>query len=198
MKTLIIYGLTQKFVSNCIIFLRCFCWTVLVGTKLLSLNSIYAQDGKIYDENILIDSYFNNLYNFSFNHSVSLILELSKSNIDRATLFNIKANLAWWKLLSGDSANLNLNKCNFNTDESIKFNLKNKQRDKGFLLNIIYSYSLRARLEGYNGNSLKSFLYFYKSSLKTILQEFVFLNHYSHKKEYLVSLNLQHKKITDS
>ena len=150
--------------SNCIIFLRCFCWTVLVGTKLLSLNSIYAQDGKIYDENILIDSYFNNLYNFSFNHSDSLILELSKSNIDRATLFNIKANLAWWKLLSGDSANLNLNKCNFNTDESIKFNLKNKQRDKGFLLNIIYSYSLKARLEGYNGNSLKSFLYFYKSS----------------------------------
>jgi hypothetical protein len=127
------------------------------------LNSSFAQNCNTYDENALIDSYFNNLYNFSFSRSDSLILELSKSDIDKAILYNIKADLAWWKLLSGDSANLNLKKCNFNTDESIKFNLKKKQRDKCFLLNIIYSYSLKARLESYNGNTLKSFIYFYKS-----------------------------------
>jgi hypothetical protein len=142
---------------------RCYFWTVLVVTTLSSLNSNYAQDELANDKNFLINSYFNNLYNFSFSHSDSLIIELSKSDIDRATLFNIKADLAWWKLLSGDSANLNSRECSFNTDESIRFNLKNKQRDKSFLFNIIYSYSLKARLESYKGNTLKSIIYFYKS-----------------------------------
>lgn len=145
------------------IFHRKYFWTIFLFTALSSLNSNYAQDAKPTDEGILIDSYFSNLYNFSFVRTDSLILELSKSDIDKATLFNIKAVQAWWRLLSGDTADLNINRCILYTDESIRLSLKNKQEDINSLINTIYSYSLKARLESYNGNKIKSIIYFYKS-----------------------------------
>jgi hypothetical protein len=92
-----------------------------------------------------------------------MVVVMNNSNIDKATLSNIKANLAWWKLLSGDSIKTNLKICNSIIDESIRFGLKNNDRDINSLLNIIYSYSLKARLENYRGNTLKSLIYFYKS-----------------------------------
>ena len=137
--------------------------TILVVIALSSFNSDFAQDGRTNDDSTLINSYYHSLYNFSFSRADSSVLLLSKSDMDRATIYNIKANLLWWKLISGDSPNLNLQNCSYNIDESIRLNLKNKQRDKDFLLNIIYSYSLKARLESYNGNTLKSFICFYKS-----------------------------------
>ena len=137
--------------------------TILVVITLSSFNSDFAQDGRTNDDNTLINSYYHSLYNFSFSRADSSVLLLSKSDMDSPTIYNVKANLSWWKLISGDSTNLNLKNCSYNIDESIRLNLKNKQRDKDFLLNIIYSYSLKARLESYNGNSLKAFIYFYKS-----------------------------------
>ena len=86
---------------------------------------------------------------------------MSKENLDNATVSNLKANLAWWRLLSGEDINNNLKICNYNIEESIR--LTNKQEDINSLLNIVYSYSLKARLENYKGNTLKSINYFYKS-----------------------------------
>jgi len=145
------------------IFPRYYLLTILVVITLSSFNSDFAQDGRTNDDNTLINSYYHSLYNFSFSRADSSVLLLSKSDMDSPTIYNVKANLSWWKLISGDSTNLNLKNCSYNIDESIRLNLKNKQRDKDFLLNIIYSYSLKARLESYNGNSLKAFIYFYKS-----------------------------------
>jgi hypothetical protein len=88
---------------------------------------------------------------------------MSNTNMDNSTIFNIKANLAWWKLLSGDEIDNNFKNCNSNIDESIRLNLKSKRQDISSLLNIIYSYSLKARLENYRGNILKSLIYFIKS-----------------------------------
>jgi len=128
-----------------------------------SIKSNFAQVGEIYDENTLINCFFENLYNFSFREADSMVVVMGKTNMDKATISNIKANLAWWKLLSGDAIDQNLKSCNSNIDESIKLLLKSKRQDVSSLLNIIYSYSLKARLENYSGNTLKSLIYFYKS-----------------------------------
>lgn len=127
-------------------------------------NSSFARDVILPDENNLIDCFFRNLYNFSFDEADSLVVVMNNSNIDNVTISNIKANLAWWKLLSGDSIETNLKICNFNIDESIRLSLKINRPDINSLLNLIYSYSLKARLENYRGNTLKSFICFYKST----------------------------------
>lgn len=126
-------------------------------------NSGFAGVLKIPDENTLINCFFKNLYNFSFNAADSMVVVMNNSNIDNITISNIKANLAWWKVLSGDTIETNLKICNSNIDESIRLGLKINHPDINSLLNIIYSYSLKARLENYRGNTLKSFFYFYKS-----------------------------------
>lgn len=126
-----------------------------------ALNTIRAQYSKVYEDSIMINYFFNNLYNFYFHKADSLIVVMNKANMDKATVSNIKANLAWWKILSGEEINNNLRICNSNINESIR-SAENRE-DINSLLNIIYSYSLKARLENYKGNSLKSFVYFYKS-----------------------------------
>lgn len=83
--------------------------------------------------------------------------------MDNLTRYNIKANLSWWKLLSGDQIETNLKTCDSNINEAIKLGIRYKQNDFSSLLNIIYSYSLKARLENYKGKTLKSLIYFYKS-----------------------------------
>lgn len=127
------------------------------------IKSNFAQVENIYDENTLINSFLESLYNFSFHEADSMIVILSNTNIDKSTISNIKANLAWWKLLSGDAIDQNLRNCHYNIDESIKLLLKSNRQDSDALLNIIYSYSLKARLENYSGNTLTSLIYFYKS-----------------------------------
>ncbi len=122
---------------------------------------ICAQDGKQNDESYLLNNFFNDLYNCSFSKTDSLIVEMSKSNVDEATISNIKANLAWWKILSGEDIEKNIKSCNSDIDESIR--LTSDKSDINSLLNSIYSYSLKSRLENHNGNSIKSFIYFYKS-----------------------------------
>jgi len=129
----------------------------------LTVNSNFARDVKIPDENILINCFFRNLYDFSFNAADSVIVVMHDSNMDNATIYNIKANLAWWKLLSGDEIETNLKDCNLNIEESIRSSLSSNHPDLNSLLNIIYSYSLKARLENYRGNTLKTLINFYKS-----------------------------------
>ena len=127
------------------------------------VNSNSATDVKRPDEYILINNFFRNLYNFSFDAADSIVLVMQDSNIDDATMANIKANLSWWKLLCGDEMETNFKACNVNLDASIKSTLGNKHPDINSLFNIIYSYSLKARLENYRGNTIKAFIYFYKS-----------------------------------
>lgn len=129
----------------------------------LPVNSNSYNGVKSPDEYILINAFFRNLYNFSFDAADSIVLVMQDSDIDNATLANIKANLAWWKLLCGDQPETNYKVCNTNLDESIRSTLGNKHPDINSLYNIIYSYSLKARLENYRGNTLKAFIYFYKS-----------------------------------
>jgi hypothetical protein len=114
-------------------------------------------------ENPLIKSYFTSLYNFSFQKADSLVGLVSKTDIGKAKILNIKANLAWWKLLSGDAIEQNLKICNANLDESIDLLSQNKTPDAGSLYDIIYAYSLKARLENYKGNRIKSIPYIYNS-----------------------------------
>ena len=123
----------------------------------------YAGGIKTPDENALISCFFKDLYNFSFHEADSIVSVMNESEMDNVTLSNIKANLAWWKLLSGDDIGTNLKTCDSCIHESIRLGLKNKTKDLKSLLNIIYSYSLKARLENYRGNTLKSVIYFYKS-----------------------------------
>jgi hypothetical protein len=128
-----------------------------------SIKSNFAQVGKIYEENILINCFFKDLYNFSFREADSMVIVMGKTNMDKATISNIKANLAWWKLLSGDAIDQNLKSCNSNIDESINLLLKSERQDIISLLNLIYSYSLKVRIENYKGNTIRSLFNFYKS-----------------------------------
>lgn len=123
--------------------------------------SCFAGELKIQDRN-LINSFFGKLYDFSFDEADSLVLVMTESGIDDATLDNIKANLAWWKLLSGEAIDSNIDSCNFYLDQTLKSN-SGTHDDLNSLFNIIFAYSLKSRLENYRGNNLKSLLLFHKS-----------------------------------
>ncbi len=138
--------------------------SLIILLIIIPASSGFAVDQKTYDENLLISSFFRNLYDFSFNAADSLIVLMEGSNLDQVTFSNIKADLAWWKLLSGDKIETNLKICNENLEESIRTNLGNNYTDITSLFNIIFSYSLKARLENYRGNTLKAFVNFYKSA----------------------------------
>jgi hypothetical protein len=140
--------------------IRIFFLTVFIFS---GMNPAFAGNAKLADENSMINCFFKNLYNFSFREADSMVVVMSGSGIDISTLSNIKANLAWWKLLSGDAVERNLITCDSILHESISQVSKVKSQDINSLLNIIYSYSLKARLENYKGNKLKSLIYFYKS-----------------------------------
>jgi hypothetical protein len=127
------------------------------------INPGLAGNIKPADENAMINCFFRNLYNFSFREADSMVVVMKGSGMGNSTLSNIKANLAWWKLLSGEAIERNLKTCDSLLHESISLSSKVKKQDINSLLNIIYSYSLKARLENYKGNKLKSLLYFYKS-----------------------------------
>lgn len=116
------------------------------------------------DEGNLVKDFFRNLYDFSFQRADSLVSVLEEMNADHSTLLIIRADLAWWRLLSGEETELNMKICNDNIEESIKTNLKYDHPDINTLFNIIYSYSLKVRLENYKGNSLSAFINFYRSS----------------------------------
>ena len=67
----------------------------------------------------MINYFFKNLYNFSFHEADSLFVVMNNSDMDNITLANIKANLAWWKLLSGDAIETNIRICDSCINESI-------------------------------------------------------------------------------
>jgi hypothetical protein len=138
---------------------------ILILMILISLQVVAGYGGslRMTGENTQINCFFKSLYNFSFHEADSLVLVMKDSEMDNITLTNIRANLAWWKLLSGDAIDSNKRICDSCINESIRISSKSKSKDTSFLLNIIYSYSLKARLENYNGNTLKSLIYFYKS-----------------------------------
>ncbi len=116
-------------------------------------------------ENNLLRAFFRNLYDFSLQKADSIVTEMENKNADRSTLLIARADLAWWRLLSGDDPETNLKICGDCIDESIKTNQHIAQPpDINALFNIIYSYSLKVRLENYKGNSLSAFINFYKSS----------------------------------
>jgi len=135
----------------------------LTGFMFSVLNPVFAGNIKINTEDTLINCFFRNLYNFSFHEADSLAGVINSSDIDNLTRNNIKSNLAWWKLLSGDEIETNVRSCELSLNESIRSGSKSRQKDLNSLLNLIFSYSLKARLENYTGNTLKSFISFYKS-----------------------------------
>ncbi|HKK42147.1 MAG TPA: hypothetical protein VJ963_07045 [Bacteroidales bacterium] len=116
------------------------------------------------DQNRMVRAFFMNLYDFSFYKADSVISLMENTNTDRPTLLIVKADIAWWRLLSGDEMEKNMKICSNYIDESIKTNLRDDHPDINTLFNIIYSYSLKVRLENYKGNSLSAFINFYKSS----------------------------------
>jgi len=116
------------------------------------------------DEDRLVKDFFRNLYDFSFQRADSLITIMEDLRTDRSTLLIVKADLAWWRLLSGDNTEVNMKICIDNIDESIRTNLKDDHPDINTLFNIIYSYSLKVRLDNYKGNSIGAFINFYRSS----------------------------------
>lgn len=127
------------------------------------VNSGFAAITKLPDENSMIECFFKKVYDFSFREADSIVVVMNDSEIDNTTLSGIKADLTWWKLLSGDAIDSNLRTCDSIIHESLSSSLNNKKKDINCLLNIIYYYSLKARLENYRGNTLKSLFYFYKS-----------------------------------
>ena len=142
---------------------RCIKFAFFLGLLLAPGNQIFARILKEIDEDALINTFFKNLYDFSFHEADSIVWEMNASNMDKVSLLNIKANLAWWKLLSGDRVETNVRTCDSIINEVITSGLKTRKKNNTSLLNIIYAYSLKARLENYRGNSFKSLLYFYKS-----------------------------------
>lgn len=111
----------------------------------------------------LTEDFFNSLYNFSFHGADSIFNIMNGSNMNDITISNIKATLSWWKLLSGDAVENNIRICDSSLQESFTLSNKSREKDINTLLNIIYAYSLKARLENFRGNSLKSLIYFYRS-----------------------------------
>ena len=135
----------------------------LLVFNLLCCNACFAGNTKLTDKDAMLNYFFKSLYDFSFRRADSIVVVMNNSEIDNTTLLSVKADLAWWKLLSGDAIETNLRTCDSLIHESLSLSLKNKKKDISCLLNIIYSYSLKARLENYRGNTLKSLIYFYKS-----------------------------------
>jgi len=125
--------------------------------------TVFPQPGKSDAEDPLVQDIINDIYNFSFHSADSMLVELKKTNLDKAVVLNINANLAWWKVLSGDEIDQNLKLCNSNIEESLDLLLKNINQDLNSLFHIIYSYSLKARVANYSGNTLNSLSSFYKS-----------------------------------
>jgi hypothetical protein len=110
-----------------------------------------------------INIFFEKIYNFSFHEADSMVLILQKSGIDGLTLANVQANLAWWRILSGDNIQNNLKSCNDLLKKSTKVTLGKEKLNADSLLNTIYAFSLKSRLESHRGNRLTSLMYFYKS-----------------------------------
>jgi len=140
---------------------------LVLGIVISVIPPVYsnnARDITSSDGTVLINHFFKTLYNFSFHEADSIVLVMKRSDMDEATIHNVEANLSWWKLLSGDSTEDNFKHCDNNLDESIRLLLKSNRDDTEADLNLIYAYSLKARLENYNGNTLKSLVSFYKSS----------------------------------
>lgn len=136
-------------------------WFILVTLSFTRLEC-HAATAEKADRSYLINCFFDRLYNFSFNEADSIAAVMEKNGIDDATMCNIRANLAWWRLLSGDAISANTDTCEFYLDKSLKAG-PGENPDLNSLFNIIYAYSLKSRLENYKGNSLKAFLLFRKS-----------------------------------
>ena len=166
------------------------------------LNPVYAANINIHADDTLINCFFRNLYNFSFHEADSLAEVINSSDIDNLTRNNIKSNLAWWKLLSGDEVDTNAKRCELSLNESIRSGSKSRQKDLNSLLNLIFYYSLKARLENYTGNTLNSFISFYKSityveecieapiedeRLKLVLGLYYYLIDYLHHEYFMMS-----------
>lgn len=111
-----------------------------------------------------LNLYYKNLYNFTFNVADSLLMIIRRSGIDNASKFNLRAYYDWWKLLSGDSSNIYLDLCRQHLNESVRCCKANLILSPADSLNLIMSYSLRARLEVSQGNELKGVYYFMKAN----------------------------------
>lgn len=137
--------------------------SLLIVFTLFPLNQGLAGGIKQPEESAMINCFFKNLYDFSFNSADSVLQAINCSDMDRVTKSNINANMAWWKLLSGENIESNLEICDSSINESLRSALRDKKQDINTQLNVIYSFSLKARLENYRGNTLRSLIYFYKS-----------------------------------
>jgi hypothetical protein len=137
--------------------------SLLLFFMVSQVNSGFAGITKQPYEKSMINCFFKKVYDFSFREADSMVVVMKHSEMDNITLSGVKADLSWWKLLSGDAIETNLRTCDSIIHESLTSSLNNKKKDISCLLNIIYYYSLKARLENYRGNTLKSLISFYKS-----------------------------------
>lgn len=127
------------------------------------VSSLSPDNHNPLDKSPAINIFFEKIYNFSFQEADSMVLVLQNSGIDGLTLANLQANLAWWRILSGDNIHNNLKSCNDLLKKSIRVPLAKEQLNANSLLNTIYAFSLKSRLESHRGNRLTSLIYFYKS-----------------------------------
>jgi hypothetical protein len=134
----------------------------------------------------IINEFFKKLYDFSFDEADSLSGVLSNSDIDGLTVLNIRANLAWWKILSGDSVEDNLKKCNNYLIQVISIKPDASFRNPDTLFNIIYAYSLKARIENYSGNTIKSLVSFYRSV--SFIEKYIEISERDEKQKLLTGL----------
>ena len=138
-------------------------FSLFILPAIIIITSPEVKATSVAERDSLITGFFRELYSFSFHKADSVAASFNSSEIDPQTLYNLKANLAWWHLISGDDQQKSINSCENYIKQSLNEGLKRGDDVKQVYLGIVSAYSLKARLENYRGNSLKSMSGFYKS-----------------------------------
>ena len=128
---------------------------------LVPINGITAQN-TIIKENV-IESFFNEIYNFSFIKADSLLRGINGKIYSESIKNSIHANFFWWKILSGDKLGDNIKLCDKYCDKVIGELTNKNSKDINDIINLINTYALKARLDNYIDKNLNSVSNLYKS-----------------------------------
>ena len=106
-------------------------------------------------ENIPL-AFQRSLYGFSFAKAISILNDFEKSNAGAERVNELKSQLSWWMILSGNNIQLNIDKCNKYLAESINDYKKIKNPDIDIQIKLINAYLLKLRIENYLDNKINS------------------------------------------
>jgi hypothetical protein len=124
-------------------------FTFIVGVVPIFAQELPVKVGKILDL----------CYQFKFNSADSLMSNyfLEMKNGEEVELYMLKANILWWKIISGK--NDKLTKSNYYQTLTLAENFFEKEKDKGnsHLYKGLSLYGYMARMDGLNKNYLKAF-----------------------------------------